>query len=194
MSFLNHTRIQMVARGLLAGVLAGGLLALPAVGSAQTPAKTGGGRDKLAPVAAPASVPGPQLSQAYLSMLVHTTTIAVNQANLTNDYTVLHRLGASSFQREQTPDGLGRALTPFREGRIDLSGAVVTAPVWSAEPRIADGILHLEGHYPTQPKQVWFYYDFALEGGAWRPVGVGLSLDGPVRIPQQPGAAAGKVQ
>jgi hypothetical protein len=104
-----------------------------------------------------------------LVMLARTTMVAVNQANQTGNYSVLHALASPRIQKKLDEKSLGQALAGFRQRKIDLSPAVLVAPQFVQPPGVdADGVLSLMGVFPTQPRQIRFSLGFRLIDGHWR--------------------------
>jgi hypothetical protein len=114
--------------------------------------------------------PSPQkVSGSEISTLIRTTLVALHQANLTGNYTVLRDLGAMSFQRFNTAVRLGQVFTRIRRAGLDLSPAVLMDAVLTKKPVIdGNGLLHLEGRVPSRPLNIVFKMAFRFEGGRWR--------------------------
>jgi hypothetical protein len=117
-----------------------------------------------APVAAPKEVQGPEIS-----MLIRSALIALHQANVTGNYSVLRDLGASVLQAANTPADLAAQFREFREKRFSLAATILFDPILDEKPQLsANGQLRLVGHFPTQPQEVIFDLTFLFEGGTWR--------------------------
>ena len=94
-----------------------------------------------------------------LTILVNATLSALNHANRTGNYSVLRDLSAPSFKRLNSQTQLGKIFATHRRRQLDISAALLYAPVFSKPPTIDQkGYLHLNGHIPTQP----FHLNFAL--------------------------------
>ncbi|MCX5497612.1 hypothetical protein OSH11_23140 [Kaistia dalseonensis] len=149
-----------------------GLLLLPgdfvAVSAAQT----------AAPPASVRQVPfGP--SEA---ILLRTTLIAFNQANLTGNYTVLRALLAPPTAAQHTAEELQAALKPFRDRARDFGFAAIAEPELDRLPEVdADGRLHLVGAVPTPNFKLAFAFAFARGSNSWLLVDYMLS-DGAIIV------------
>jgi hypothetical protein len=120
----------------------------------------------------PSSLP----DEARLIILIRTTIIALNQANRTNNYSVLHDLGSPNFQAANSPDRLRELFSALRERDLDLGPIMVISPRLFQEPRIDDrGRLRLTGFFPSQPEQVNFDLAFEMVEGEWRLFGIGVN-------------------
>lgn len=149
----------------IAGAAAMALFSLLPSGASLAQTNTQGqGQVQAAAKPSAQKVTGPQIS-----MLIRTTLVALHQANVTGNYTVLRDLGAMSFQRINSPARLGQVFTRVRQARLDLSPAVLLDSIMTKRPVIdGNGLLQLEGRVPSQPLNIIFKMAFRLEGGRWR--------------------------
>jgi hypothetical protein len=145
------------------------------------------GKDTPAKEQAKPPIPSPE----QLAMMIQTSVVALSQANLTGNFTVLHALGAPSFQQSNPPQKLSEIFKNFREQNIDLTPLILFSPVLLREPVINEqGTLHLVGYYKTQPQQVHFELLFQPVGGQWRLLGISLRAQPAAAAANQPPAAA----
>ena len=106
---------------------------------------------------------------AELMALLRSTLLAINQANLTGNYTVLRDLGTPDFQRNNSADRLKDNFQSMRSRKVDLSAILVLSANLVREPSIdANGSLRLTGYFPSKPEQVNFNLAFQLIDGRWR--------------------------
>lgn len=151
----------------------------PAAGAkAKRPAAQPSSAGKPAPAkAAPPgaqtiSVPPPEV----LLMLVRTTLVALNQANFTGNYTVLHGLGSPQLQAKATPADLGNAFAGLRGQNIDMSPVLVLTPQLTEKAGFTpDGALRLVGFFPSKPLQIQFVMNFLPVNDRWRIDGLSVS-------------------
>lgn len=112
----------------------------------------------------PKSVSGPELS-----MLVRSTIVALHQANLTANYSVLHDLGGRQFQKNFSQAALADMFREFRERGVNLAPVVLYDAQFDGQPRLTeDGLLRVVGHFPTAPQQIVFDVIYRSEDGMWR--------------------------
>jgi hypothetical protein len=148
----------------------------PALGQAQPKQKS------PQPAARPAAQTGSQ-QQAQphvavpdankLAILIHTSLIALNQANLTGNYSVLRDLGAPGFQHANSPAKLAEIFSHLRRQRLDLGPIVLFTPKLVRHPAIDErGLLTLSGFFETQPQRVEFDLLFQPVGSEWRLFGI----------------------
>jgi hypothetical protein len=137
-----------------------------------------------------AKVPMPPPEQ--MAMLIQTVVVALSQANLTGNFTVLHALGAPSFQQANPPAKLAELFKNLREQKIDLTPVILFSPVLGREPVINEqGMLHLVGYYKTAPQQVQFELLFQPVAGQWRVFGISVHTAPAAAVANQPTPAPG---
>jgi hypothetical protein len=108
-----------------------------------------------------------------LAILIHTSLIALNQANLTGNYSVLRDLGAPGFQQANPAAKLAEIFGHLRRQRLDLGPIVLFTPKLVRHPAIDErGLLTLSGFFETQPQRVEFDLLFQPVGGDWRLFGI----------------------
>ncbi len=141
---------------------------------AHTQGKPQKGQPQTAAPAAPAQQP--ELNPFKMNMLIRSAIIALNQANITGNYTVLQDLGSPSFRASNNSARLAQIFANLRQRNLDLSPILFFTPKLVQPPQInANGILRLVGYFPTSPEHVNFDLYFQMVGGDWRIFGIGLS-------------------
>lgn len=152
--------IKLASASALAIVLGGGLTD----GIAQTTGKPPPASFRSLPKPSPDKVSGPEIS-----MLIRTTLVSLQQANITGNYTVLRDLGSNSFRTINNPVRLGNIYGKLRESGIDMSPVVLLDPLLTKAPVIdANRVLIIEGFFPTEPLNILFKMGFRFEFGNWR--------------------------
>lgn len=141
--------------------------------------------------AAPPAIPMPDVDT--LVILIRSTVLALNQANLTGDYSVLLGLASPRFQAANTADVLAKAFTNLRERGVDLSTVAVVNPVLDGEPVLGDvdgrRMMRLTGAFPGQTEAIAFDMIFEQVDGRWLLFGLGVNPTGrPTALPP-PGPA-----
>ena len=157
---MRHMITMMAALGLLAG---------PAGAEKTKPAPT-----PTAPAAAPKPA-GPPIGYPQALILIRTSLAAVEQANETNDYDVLFKLGAQGFQSANPPARLAQLFAPLRP--YNLNAAMVLEPKFIEAPHLLpDQKLAMKGVFDVQGKQIIFSMIFTPEAGHWRLFGIGVQV------------------
>lgn len=150
------------------------------------------GAQKRDPVSLPPQqqlqVPPPEV----LLLLIRTSIIAVDQANKTNNYTVLRALAGPSLQA-LSPEKVADHFADMRSKMIDLSPTVVVSPQLVRQPAISPaGMLTLIGYFPTQPLQVQFEINMQPVQGFWRLAGMSINAIPPGQPAAQPSSKDAK--
>jgi hypothetical protein len=127
-------------------------------------------------------------------MMIRSTLEAFNQANLTDNYSVLHALAAPSFQKDNDIAKLRENFASFRERKIDVSPIAVLTPRLAKPAEIdGQGFLRIAGMFPSQPLQLRFNFAYQLVDSRWRIVGLAVDASPPeVQPPSATPAAATK--
>jgi hypothetical protein len=108
-----------------------------------------------------------------ITILIKTAVIALNQANLTGNYSVLRDLTAPGFAQANSQARLAKIFQNLRDRKIDLGPTVLFEPVLTREPFIGkNGLLLMDGYFATKPEQVNFEFAFQMVGGDWRLFGL----------------------
>jgi hypothetical protein len=120
--------------------------------SAQAPTPVG-----VTPVA-PAPTPAAQQdSQRTIAIiLVKNALLAVNQGNLTGNYTVLRDLTSPGFREKNSAANLAAIFQNIRQQKVDMSPIVALDPVLSPPRVTADGQIALEGYFEAQQMRIAF--------------------------------------
>lgn len=186
----------MNVRGWIAGAALIALASSQAV-SAQTsprPSSNSKPTTSVAPKTAPAPAPAPAAQNALpnnatLLIMIRSSLSALNQANGTNNYTVLHQMGSPAFQRTNTPPTLSQAFAPFRERRISLNPALLLPPKLLKPVGIENGQLAIVGYFETQPLRIVFDLRFDNVQGGWQLAAINVNMPAVQQQAQQPAPA-----
>lgn len=138
---------------------------------------------QIAPVAnAPSDAP-PLPSAEQLVSVVRNVLLAVNDANLTGNYTVLRDLSAPDSQSLNTSERLEESFRPIRQQGTDFSIVAVATPRFVQLPTFTpQGYLRVNGDFNSSPR---ITFDIFLQhvAGRWRPYAIGVGV---VPVPVNP--------
>jgi hypothetical protein len=138
-------------RPLLVAAAAGVLLASPA----------------WSPAWAEDKIPSP-FSQ---EVLIKTSLLTLNDANVTGNYTVLHAKLAKPFREQFTPDKLKQAFKPFVDKKIDFEVVAARPPTASKDAELDErGVLRLNGFFDLTNARVLYDLAFVVSEGDWKPI------------------------
>jgi hypothetical protein len=133
----------------------------------------------VAPAAsAPAATPAAQVPEVpqpeMLLMLLRTSMIALDQANKTNNYTVLRELGGPGLMQYSNAQ-LSEAFSALRRQNLNLGVIAVLTPQVTEPPTVSpQGLLRLVGFVPSQPHRIEFQMVFQPFQGEWRLFGMNV--------------------
>jgi hypothetical protein len=115
-----------------------------------------------------------------LRILIRATLLALNQANVTGNYTVFREIAAPAFQQTNNPARLAEIFADLRHRNVDLSPILLLEPKLIRQPEVnANGLLQITGFFPTAPERVNFDLIFAAVGGRWRLFGISANTSTP---------------
>jgi hypothetical protein len=143
----NERREEKAMRFPLAGALFGALLL-------------------IVPARADDKIPAPILQE----ILVKTSLLTFNDANLTGNYSVMHARLAKAFQEKITPERLKSEFKAFSDQKIDIGMISAMPPMVSKEALInaVRGSLELRGYFDTKPSRITYELDFLPSEGQWK--------------------------
>jgi hypothetical protein len=129
--------------------------------------------------AAPAHAQKPP-EPAQQEILIKTTLMTFNDANLTQNYTVLHSKLSKPFRDQFSPDRLKEVFKPFVEQKIDIDLIAAKTPVADKPAEVDDrGVLSLNGHFDTTPSHVFYDLGYVMSDGEWKPIKINVNVKPP---------------
>ena len=117
------------------------------------------------------NAPHPQqtaIAIVTLAVLIKGTVTALDQANLTGNYSVLRDLGTPAFREKLDQGALAEAFAEVKARRLDLSQALLVNPNVTRRPEFKNGEMILTGYFPADPLNITFDLRFAQLDGVWR--------------------------
>lgn len=121
-----------------------------------------------------AMLPTPKVEE----VMVKTTLLTLNDANLTGNYDVLFAKMAKPFRDRFSPETLKQAFKSFAGHHLDVIAAMPIVPAGKAEIG-SRGELMLRGYFDTTPSRLTYQLDFAVSEGEWKPVTIDVKVKGP---------------
>jgi hypothetical protein len=121
-----------------------------------------------------------QMSAVALTVMIKDAIIALHQANMTGNYSVLRDMGSPVFRENFDQARLTAVFANLRARRIDLSPAYFLSPNLTQQPKLnKDNELVLRGFFPAQPQRIQFELRFMQLDGKWRLAGIGVDAEPP---------------
>ena len=115
-------------------------------------------------------------SEHQLKTLTRESLLAFNRAIQAQDFTAFHKQISALWREQITPAKLKEIFQTFIEQEIDLSPVASLEPVFDEPAVIDDGVLVVQGHYPTRPSAVQFRLKYLNEKSAWKLVGIKVDV------------------
>ncbi|CAN5243379.1 hypothetical protein BH20VER2_BH20VER2_08470 [soil metagenome] len=112
-----------------------------------------------------------------LKALTKESLTAFNKAVQDQDFTSFHGYISALWRKEITSDKLATIFRPFVEQKIDLAPLIGIDPVFSQPAKVdSDGILTVQGTYPSTPNKVDFRLKYLYEQNAWKLAGIKVDV------------------
>jgi hypothetical protein len=128
-----------------------------------------------------------------VTILLRTTVVAVHQANITGNYTVLRDLAAPAFQEKNSAADLALAFAPLRQQKLDLAPVVLLEPTFTEKPMIdQQNTLRLAG--TLTPVPIAFELAFQKVSGSWRWSAIAIRSVPQAAAPPPPAPPSAAVQ
>ena len=116
-------------------------------------------------------------SQEIQEILVKGTISTFNDANIVDNYHVLHDKMAKQFRDKFTEEKLSEIFKEFRDGGVDLSQIIIMKVNYTAPASVdEDDVLSLSGYFDTSPNKTYFGIQFVMSDGVWKPLGIKIRL------------------
>lgn len=117
------------------------------------------------------ALPDPKVEE----VMVKTSLLTLNDANLTGNYDVLYAKMARPFRERFSADTLKQAFNSFAGHHIDaIAGMAIVA---IDDPVIdGNGALHLRGFFDTTPSRLSYELDYAVSEGEWKLIAIDVNV------------------
>lgn len=111
-------------------------------------------------------------------VLVKSILVSLNDAVVSDNFTVVHARISKPFRDQFPPEKL-RAIFKDLIDKHAVFDAVVAKPIVPDEDARIDekGVLRLKGHFETTPKQVKYQLGFIPSDGQWKLSGVTIDIE-----------------
>ncbi|MFV2005241.1 MAG: hypothetical protein ACC650_08530 [Gammaproteobacteria bacterium] len=95
-----------------------------------------------------------------------------------SDFKIFHSYISNLWRKQFTVEKFNTTFKSFIDAKINLVPALnTTSPVFDSKPSLnTDGVLTLEGHYPTTPSQLKFKLKYIFEGISWKLIGTSVYI------------------
>lgn len=116
-------------------------------------------------------------SDKELKALALDSLLSFNDALQTNSFKKFYNEIAKLWQKEVTAEKLLQIFQPFIDKEIDISAIAKLTPAFAKPPAVNDdGLLVLQGSYPTRPSTVSFELKYVYEDESWKLAGINVQV------------------
>jgi len=115
-------------------------------------------------------------SEREQDVMIRSTLATFNDANMSNNYTVLMSKASRQLQTQVTPEKLQTIFVSFRDKQMFFED-IITAARDSSEPAKIDeeGVLVLAGTLKTDEMKVKYRLRFVLNAKVWKLLGINVN-------------------
>jgi|SRR6478672_6766151 hypothetical protein len=119
-------------------------------------------------------MPGPSAQEVLVKSILAT----LNDAVVTDNFTVLHAKISKPFRDQFPPEKLRAVFKDLVEKHAVFDAVVAEKMIPDEDAKIDEnGVLKLKGHFQTTPKQVKYQLGFIQSEGAWKLSGVTIDIE-----------------
>lgn len=121
----------------------------------------------------PPAVPTKSAQVALVKQSMRDFIISINNKSMEHFRSTVSQL----WQKQYTTEKLNQAFKVIIDSGVNWSVLNDLDPVIMSDPVVdKDGVLLLEGHYPTKPGRVYFKQKYIYEGVAWKLLGFNIEV------------------
>ena len=111
-------------------------------------------------------------------VLVKSILVTLNDAVVSDNFTVLHAKISKPFRDQFPPEKLRTVFKDLIDKHAVFDAIVANPIVADEEAKIDEqGVLRLKGHFDTTPKKVKYQLGFVPSDGAWKLSGVSIDIE-----------------
>jgi hypothetical protein len=119
---------------------------------------------------------GKMPSDKELKALALESLLSFNDAIQRQSFKKFHAEISKLWQKEVTPEKLLQIFQTFVDQEVDISSIAKLTPTFAKPPAVNDdGLLVLQGYYPTQPSRVSFELKYVYEED-WKLAGINVQV------------------
>jgi hypothetical protein len=108
-------------------------------------------------------------------VLIKTTLMTFNDANLTGNYSVLYDKSSNAMRQQFTAEKLSAAFAIFRTKKLNIESVVGDDIGSESTAKIDDnGILELKGRFKDDTRRIRYDLKFVHEENAWKMLGINV--------------------
>jgi hypothetical protein len=124
--------------------------------------------------AAAQGMPSPVIQE----VLIKGTLLTLNDAIVTDNFTVMHAMISKPFRDQFPPDKLRGVFKSFIDGHAVFDLIVAKPPIASGEAKIdSEGVLRLAGYFDTTPKKFKYQLGYIRSDGDWKLSAININIE-----------------
>jgi hypothetical protein len=113
-------------------------------------------------------------------ILIKTSLLTFNDANITGNYNVFYARLAKPFRDKFSAEKVAETFKGFHDRHIYLDLIAIKTPVPSEEAKVDNnGRLTLKGYFDTSPSRVYYDLAYLMAGDEWQLVQITVNLKKP---------------
>jgi hypothetical protein len=125
------------------------------------------------PALAENKLPVPQVQE----VLIKTSLLTLNDADLTGNFTVLHARLSKPFREQVSPERLRVMFKDFADKKTNWNLIAALRPVPTKAAIDKRGVLLLDGYFDTKPIRLRYELAFIPSENEWKPVKIFVRLE-----------------
>jgi hypothetical protein len=115
--------------------------------------------------AAAQSIPSPLIQE----VLIKSSLLTFNDAVVTDNFTVMHAKMSKPFRDQFPPDKMRTIFKSFVDNHVVIDLIAAKPTIADGEPKIdGNGVLRINGHFDTTPKQLKYQLGYIMSEGDWK--------------------------
>lgn len=116
-------------------------------------------------------------SKAEAAKIVNRTSLDFADAVNAKNFSEFHAQMAQEFKEQYSVAQFTEIFQPFLAQEQDLTVLQDVEPMFTSEPALsAEGVLQLEGYYPTTPSRGYFTYKYVHRFTSWKLISININF------------------
>ena len=118
------------------------------------------------------ALPKPEEAVALVQETMKVFAMSVNG----KDFSPFYKYISPIWQKQITVQQLNDIFRTFIDNEMNLLPLQQVQPKFEPNPFLKDGVLVVQGSYPSKPSKVTFEFKYVKDGSAWKSVGVNMNV------------------
>ena len=106
----------------------------------------------------------------------HIFASAIKEKNMKSMYENISKI----WRQQTSVEELNKTFAPFIDANLDLTILDIVNPIIDFKPGIdSNGVMLIKGHYALDDAFVYFDYEYIMENGVWKLIGLNVNIKPP---------------